>query len=146
MTYFRLRPGKPADHPFVVDSWLKSYEDSPVARDLRDGGVYWTEYKAVVRRLLETQQLVVACAARDDDAILGWACTSAPPPEEPDPRVFYVYVRGRWSNGTSARRLGIARALLAPFLDAPCVYTHRPAHGRLPIPESWTYNPERNRR
>jgi len=141
---FDLRPGRPSDHAFVVDSWLTSNAKTARARDMLEAGIYWTEHKATVRRLLDEQLLLVAFAPPDEDAILGWACISTPPPGNPDPIVYYVYVRGKGKQ--SARRCGIARELLSDFLPHACTYTHRPAHGRVPVPETWLYNPERNYR
>lgn len=141
---FALRPGRESDWPFVMDSWLKSNMQTATGREMLAAGIYWTEHKATVRRLLTEQRLTCAVDPQDDDAILGWACTSAPPPGEIDPRVFYVYVKGK--RGASARRLGIARTLLAEFLPHPCTYTHNPPHGHLPIPDHWAFNPRRNDR
>lgn len=130
-----LRQAWPSDLPFVVDSWLNSYRMAPRARDM--GDVYFAEQKAIVRRLCNDAGLVIACDAEDPEAILGWLCATNPPNIEPDPVVHYVYVRA------AGRRCGVARRLLEAFLTHPCTYTHRPAHGVLPIPDSWTYNPER---
>lgn len=135
-----LRDGRPSDHPLVIDSWLNANKATPRAREMLAAGVYWTEYKAIVRRLLSEARLTVACDEGDEDAILGWLCASAPPPDNPDPLVHYVYVRG---GKRGARRCGIARALLADFLTHPCTYTHRPTKDGLPIPDDWQFNPER---
>lgn len=140
MTAFLLRPGRPSDYAYVVDTWLTSHAHSGIGREMLRGGIYWSDYKPIVRALLGTQRLTVACDPKDDDAILGWACTSGAPPGELDPRVYYVYVRG------GGRRCGIARALLADFLAHPCTFTHLPPHGKLPIPEAWQFDPERNTR
>jgi len=138
---YLIRPGRDGDYPFVLDSWLNANRHTARARELLAAGVYWSEHKATVRRLLRTQVLTVACDPADQDAILGWACTSEPPPDNPDPVIHYCYVKGK--RGQSARRCGIAKALLAAFLPHPFTYTHMPAYGRLPIPEHAFYNPER---
>lgn len=141
---FSIRAGRLSDWPFVLDSWLTSYRGSARARDMLGAGVYWTEHKATARSLLGRGVLTVAHAPDDADAILGWACTSLPPPQNPDPLVHYVYVRGGRAAG--ARRFGIASALLADFIPHPCTFTHRPQSERIPIPDCWQYNPERNYR
>lgn len=90
---FLLRPGRPSDLPFVVDSWVKR------------GGLPNERLGAAtarVRGILASPDSIlrVAHVPDDDDAILGWACLGAEGPH-------YVYVR------KDARRQGIATALLS---------------------------------
>lgn len=142
---FTLRPGRESDHGFVIDSWCKANMCAPRAREMLSAGVYWTEYKPRVRRHIELYKLTIAHDPDDPDAILGWAVTSRlEPPDNFDPLIHYCYVRGaRGKAGRGARRCGIATALLGPYLNHECTITHRPANGRVPIPEKWFFNPER---
>lgn len=142
---FRLRPGRESDHAFVVDSWLHMNSRAPRSQEMLRHGIYWTEGKAIVRRLLQNNRLRIAHAPEDDDAILGWACVSSlSPPDNLDPIVHYVYVRGgKGKDHGGARRCGIAKALLADFLGYACTVTHLPTQHRITLPHTWAYNPER---
>jgi GNAT superfamily N-acetyltransferase len=111
-----IRPGRPADARFVLDSWARSFRRSPFAGCVPED-LYPSVVRATATRLLATGTLEVACNPDEPDQILGWAL------REPG-RLHYVYVKDPW------RRDGIARDLLA---RAPLQsFTHRtPAGDRL---------------
>lgn len=121
-----LRAGVPADHPFVIDSWLLSGRSQAIARDAGRG--YAGDMKWLLRRLLERGALLVACDKEEPGAIWGWALTRGS-------SIFYVYVRQEF------RRKGLARALLAPFLDhqGEVVYCARLPF-RSELPQVWRYS------
>jgi GNAT superfamily N-acetyltransferase len=125
---YALRPAQPADAVYVMHSWLRSYESSAVARDM--GRSYYLSHERTIRRILERADVLVACLEDDPETIVGYAVTG---PET----VFYVYVKKDF------RRLGIARALLAPYLELATIYTHKSARA-LPVPASWVYVPGAN--
>lgn len=139
---FRLRAGHAGDHPLVVDSWVKSYQGYALARDCEHcggagriyrGNRFLRGHKRLVREILARPgaALLVACRPDDPDTILGWACTGPG-------KVFYVFVK------KDVRRVGIAKALLAPYLDARnggVIYTHR---CNLEAPAHWTYDHHAN--
>ena len=87
---YALRPARPTDLPYVVDTWIKSAR-SPHER-LRDAT---GRVRAIIAQ--PTTTLVVACLPDDDDAILGWACHT--------PDKMYSYVR------RGARDQGLEKAL-----------------------------------
>lgn len=148
--FYRIRYAVRTDTPFIVDSWLKSDQHTRQARDV-GRGIYFANHSKVVKAILargDTRTLV-AHVPDNEDAILGWAAMGLN-------TAYYVYVR------SDARRMGIARALLAPLLGRKGVdYTHAPAvwvpltpeeridtpHRKdkpLPAPPGWSYNPYRN--
>lgn len=134
-----LRSGLPSDHPFVVDSWVKSYQSYCLTRDCEHcggaGRIYRGQrflrgHKRLIREILArpATALLVACHPEDSDVILGWAVTEAGV-------VHYVFVK------RDVRRVGIAKALLAPFLDASqVIYTHR---GNIDPPSNFVYDHHR---
>lgn len=127
----RLRPGEANDFGFVIDSWIRSYRDSPWAR--LAGTCYVAGHDALIKRLMTRSATTVACYEADPDTILGWACTEGR-------IVHYVYVKH------SLRRKGIARMLLTPYLTRGGVaYTHllpsKPKNDNgLKAPEGWHFD------
>ena len=150
-----IRPATPEDEAFIAHAWLRSYETSDVAMlctphdgvlaERCDSCLGWKavgrphssgEYRHGQRRLIDylmrTSTVVVAEATDVEGGMLdGFACYARGPGSleakmgegwEPTWVVHFVYVR------MSARGKGVARALLAPVLDAGHVrvaYTHR---------------------
>lgn len=108
----QIRKGRATDVPFVISSWLKSYNAwlKPVEREAG----YWQAHKYVIAALLERATLYIAASDHNDDIIYGWACL-----EDGDPAVIhYVYVKAPY------RRAGIARSLLEPHCNGSVVMTH----------------------
>lgn len=96
-----IRSGRPGDAPFVIKSWLRSFNEHLRPEDRRCG--YWDAHKEVIADLLTAGALLVAHDAADDNAILGFACG--------EPRLdmlvlHYVYTK------REHRRKGVARALV----------------------------------
>lgn len=130
---FVLRAGHAGDHPFVVDSWVKSYQSYVMMREcphcggagrIYRGQRFLRGHKRLVREILARgAALLVACMPDDPETILGWACTE-------DGVVHYVFTK------RDVRRVGIAKALLAPF-GAGTVYTHR---GNVDAPAGFIYD------
>lgn len=125
-----LRPARPGDASFVINSWLKSYASSDAAKVL-PREVYFRGQHGLITAILgrEGTRVLVACMADDTDAILGWACVEGSV-------VHFTYVKQTY------RRLGVAKRLLAPLLAQACTYTHRARGlGELPVPSRWTFDP-----
>jgi GNAT superfamily N-acetyltransferase len=154
-----IRAAYPEDHGFILNSWLRSYSCSPSALAVtphdgekhtkactacgahslrrhqvggstrfRAGELYWEAQKDLAQRLLARCNVAVW----DSDGMLdGWVCR-----EWQAPVLHYVYVRH------SARRTGIARALVAELADGPAEYSHwRTGVFGARLPPSWRYNP-----
>jgi GNAT superfamily N-acetyltransferase len=126
-----LRPSEPGDRGFILDSWIRSYRDSPWARMM--GHAYTDGHDALIKRILGRSAVLVACYDADPETILGWACT------ERDV-VHYVYVKHK------LRRRGIARMLLGPFVSREVRYTHmlpaKPGNDNgWSVPQGWRFDP-----
>ena len=133
--FYAIRPGREGDHAFVVESWQIAHAQTRLGRE--QGPHYVSEQKGLIRDILSrpTTELRVACVLEDIDAILGYAVVGLVC--DPEPRAYYAYTKAE------ARRLGIARALLADLLDKPVCYTHRPQStlaDAIPRPPLWYFS------
>ena len=119
----KLREPRPADMPFIMDSWQRSFSRSPFAGVVPNSK--WLENsRALVTSLLARgAKVVVACNPEDEDQILGWACAEQ---DEYKCVVHYVYVKDPYrKDGLSTELLG---ALLPTEPDEKdTFYTHRQA-------------------
>jgi hypothetical protein len=120
-----LRDWKPSDRNFVIDSWVRSYRGSTSA--LIPESIYFDSQRRLINALLERCQITIAGFDEDPDTILGWACTSSS-------AIHYVWVRPQF------RKQGIAKAMLAQFINAPAVYTHKSYAIKKP-PTLWSFDP-----
>lgn len=123
---FILRPGTREDWPYVRDTWVMSQKESRASHDA--GPAFCRLQKTLVSFLLGRAQLTVCCSETAPETILGWAVTERGV-------VHYVYVT------LEMRRLGIAKALLRPYLDEDATFTHRPQVKGVPVPGRWSYTP-----
>ena len=126
-----LREGRESDRNLVLQSWIRSHRGYWFGRKVADAS-YSKGQEWLCKRLLDRCALLVAAFDEDPDFIAGWACTSTG-------TVHYVWIR------PALRRKGIAKRLLAPYLDQPTTYTHPPAwwleEDGEHIPAAWSYNP-----
>lgn len=107
---FQLRPVQPGDMGFIVNSWVRSYENSPFARAL--GPAYLNLQDTIAKRIIAKEATLVLCLSDDPETIVGWACTG-------ENVVHYVYVKSAW------RKRGLAKRLLAPYMGRSDVaFTH----------------------
>lgn len=110
----------------VLAGWLRTYVETIHGMER---SVSFRLCEGVVKHLVDTSTVVVACLPDAHDAVLGWVCFDGD-------TLHYVCVKPRW------QRLGIASLLLADFLEHEVTYTHRTADGmKLAIPARWTYAP-----
>jgi hypothetical protein len=117
----RIRKGAEGDHPFIYNSWLRSFRDSWFAKMI-NSTTYYTEHHKVIERLLQTCEVFVACNNDDVSDIYGYIVAEFVGP------IFvlhFAYTKHTY------RCLGIGKLLLNQFNFDPstaCVYTH---HNRL---------------
>jgi GNAT superfamily N-acetyltransferase len=116
-----IRPGRPDDLAFVVDSWTKHAYRGQRMRTAT------SHVRALLARA--TSRLVVAHVPDDPESILGWVAGEAGPPL----CIHYVYVR------SLARSQGVATAMLGTVVNDAADYSTRYAAP----PKAWTYRPER---
>lgn len=119
-----MRPGRPDDLAYVVDSWAKHAFRGQRMRNA----------VAHVRALLGRpgSYLSVAHVPGEPDAILGWAVV-----EDGKPMcIHYVYVR------STARRMGVARALVGRLRGERIDFSSE-APSSLTLPATWTLNLKR---
>lgn len=144
-----LREGTPADWPFVLDSWRRSYLDSLAPfLGLEDGAPeelraafsqrFREAHQMRASRALQRGSLVVATAPDDPDVIVGWVAFEGP---ETARVVHYVYVK-RGEGGTF-RRAGLGGLLMDAARAHGCRYTHHTRAGqRLAYRYGARYAPE----
>lgn len=150
-----IRHATDEDMAFVMHAWVQSYADSDWAlictpkdaehvrrceacgasrvRVGKAGGEYWRGHRALIGAIVRRSHLLVA--ESDADGLLdGFACFE---PAATPPVVHYVYVR------MSARRKGVAKALLSPISDARrVIYTHRSrGFEQKRAPAHWHFDP-----
>ena len=120
---YKIRRAKPADGAFIVNSWLRSYNEHIRPEERRAG--YWQGHKQVIAALLGRSRVLVAHYAGElldvdrpgEDVILGYAVAE----QLPDRCVIhYVYVKKTY------RGQGIARNLVTMLRDGAdrVVVTH----------------------
>lgn len=104
-----IRPGEPADYPFIYSSWMKEERDRHPHLRTAD---YYARMTALVTTLLNRAELRIAHAREDEAQIFGWACL-----EREASVLHYVYVKATF------RGVGLGSALLADVLTQPHRFT-----------------------
>lgn len=127
---FVVRPATADDLGYVRKTWLREHaENSDWIDHVGGGEVYFREHAHARDEAIRRGAVTIACRAAVPSGICGFAVTESE-------TVHFVYVKPRW------RKLGVAKLLLEPFRMVRAQYTHRTwMVARLPVPESWTFNP-----
>lgn len=115
----------PGSEPFVLNSWLKSYEPRGCRTHDASPTAFYRAHHPECTRLLRGSMFALATVEEDGDVFEGWAVGSAGV-------LHYVFVK------SAARNHGIANRLVRAVAgDGPLVYTFEPskrngkAHGPL---------------
>lgn len=130
----KIRPARPEDFAFILDTWRRSYERAPAVTGA-DPAHYRLEMANVITRVVSRAEVRVACATDDERTLAGYAVIEHPG------ELVYLYVRGGEPQA-SMRNLGIARMLLEGV--AIRSYTFRtPAFERRMKPKErgWKFTP-----
>ena len=92
---------KASDFNFIIHSWLKSYQDTPVCRDI-PGPVYFAGQGSHIEEILRNPETIgmIICAKDDPDQIMAYAIF-----DNKVPVVHYVYVKNVF------RKRGLGRML-----------------------------------
>lgn len=136
---FTIRPLSKEDVPFIYNSWLKSYRDSPMVKSIPNT-IYYAEHHKVIENLLRQPGCLagVACNPEDANQIYGYVVGETLP-GIPDPClcIHWVYCKHPF------RGNGIAKALFQWIGQAKSnVYTHRVKNVEKLIGERpFTFNP-----
>lgn len=120
-----LREGNEDDYAFVYATWLKGLRHGNDWFEAIDADCYFNKYKEVVRHLLHTSKLVVACLSDEPDVVLGYVVTRGPV-------LHWVFVKKAW------RKLGIGKRLIPQGIDT---VSHLTKVGRAILPKEWKFNP-----
>lgn len=98
-----FRPMAPGDVNFVLDSWLRSYRESPWAGCTPNNVFFQVYHEAIEGLLARGAKVEVACAKHDPDKILGWICSEA---VKGGSCVHFTYIKDPY------RRMGLATELI----------------------------------
>ncbi len=113
----RLRSANEEDIPFIFNSWLKSYRNSYFAKAVTNT-VFYTEHHKLLEKIIENNQVVIACKNDEPDQIYGWICAGK---TDGIFTLHYVYVKHPF------RGFGVGKQLLNVFDHDPAfagIYTH----------------------
>ncbi len=69
-----FREPRASDVPFILDSWIRSFRESPWAGVIPNNQFYSVTRDAIEGLLARGAKLTVACSRVDEDQILGWTC------------------------------------------------------------------------
>ncbi|MBV6514133.1 MAG: hypothetical protein FMNOHCHN_03723 [Ignavibacteriaceae bacterium] len=114
----KIRPASQEDVPFIFASWLKSYRDSFLVRDVGNE-VYYNGHHKVIERLLQRGTSLIACASDDPSQIYGYLVYET---------ISNITVFHFGYTKHSYRRLGILKALIEATghnLELGSCYTHQ---------------------
>lgn len=115
---------KTEDRNFVVNSYLKSYRNSPDAQHVV-GDFYFTGQTRILEKLLQTAEVVVACNPDKEDDIYGYAIVEG---SKSRPVVHYVYIKQAFRRQKLAQR--ILHACFNQFNVQATIITHKPKYYR----------------
>ena len=98
-----IRQGVEGDVSFIYSSWLRSYRDHSSHADLIPKEIYYKCQARIIRKLLDSCGIAVACNPEDQEQIFGYCIYS--PSSAGIAIVHYLYVKHPY------RKLGIATTL-----------------------------------
>jgi GNAT superfamily N-acetyltransferase len=115
------------DRNFILNSWLKSYKDSMVCKEI-PSEIYYETQRELVSKVLDGAQVLVACSPESDKQIFGYIAYEHPG------LIHYIYVKFPY------RKFGIGTSLMEQSeVVAPYISTHLPRkHKKAP---EVIYNP-----
>lgn len=148
---FQLRPATELDKPFVYNSWLRSYEDSDVARSLKNPdlkpfasllptevnrqhpSLYWGLQRMRIDDILKSSECLVIAYKEDPSVTAGFVVGKSGEPT----RLDYVFVKPEF------RGAGLATwALKSVYIGkhSNVIYTHITRTFKTVSPY-WEYKP-----
>lgn len=113
------------DLPFVMRSWMKSFQASRAVVHVHPE-IFYTEQRQVIASLLKSATTLVVCDPEATDVIWGWACGA-------ESLIHFIFVKQDF------RRMGIGRHLASAVSQVPVLeaanrieFSHWPP----PVPRS----------
>lgn len=99
----KIRSFNEDDTNFILNSWLKSFRNSPFAQNIAPY-IYYTVQKRIIEDCIRNHDIRVICVADDSSHIVGYACFS----EIADGlvNIDYIYIKSPY------RRFGLAKELV----------------------------------
>ena len=113
----RLRPLTEEDHPFLYNSWLKSYRFSLFAERITNT-IYFEDHHKLIEKIINNSKTLIACNPSDPSQLYGYIVAGE---EEGVLVVHFLYVKHTF------RYMGIGKTLLDAVghsSDTASVYTH----------------------
>lgn len=114
----RLRPATEADVPFIFNSWLRCYRNSPNMRGC-ENPVFFQQHHILIEGLCRRSSILVACSAANVSVIYGYVVVET---IENNMVVHFAYVKEIY------RKLGLGAHLMSHFgwtKTTPIFATHR---------------------
>lgn len=102
----KLRPPKKTDLPFIYNSWLESYKESP--DNPIKGDAYYSYHKMLLISILERSIISILCNPEVEDQIFGYAIYEL---TEDSIVLHWLHVKHTY------KRLGFARFILDSIID-----------------------------
>jgi hypothetical protein len=138
-----IRVAELSDIPFIFNSWLKSYRDSPAVKNVPNT-VYYAEHHKVIEEVLASKSLMilVACNKEDQDQICGYIVAELTPELSV---IHWLYCKHTF------RKLGIAKLLESSLMNMSLsgsthIYTHMSkSSDKLAKLKTYIYNPYKQR-
>jgi len=124
------------DYNFIYSSWLKSYRNSIVTREMPND-IFFKEQQEVISSLLGDSTVILACDKNDTTNIIGYIVVAK---VQGLFVLHFLYVKHTY------RRLGIANILMHVFKDNfkdnKCCFTHQTYTGNMMnVKYKFAYNP-----
>lgn len=117
MDNIALREGTKEDLPFIMNSLLKSYKESPFGKTLSNT-IYYKRHHKLITKILSNSAVLVLCADDNPQLIHSYIIYEY---FDDLPVIHYIFTKYAY------RHLGLARILLDRVADPAKVllYTHR---------------------
>jgi len=113
----RLRPLTEEDHPFLFNSWLKSYRFSPFAERITNT-IYFEDHHRLIERILKNSKILIACNPSDPSQLYGYVVGGE---DDGILIIHFLYVKHTFRN------MGMGKTLLDAMGhsgETASVYTH----------------------
>ncbi len=106
---WNLRPAAESDIPFILSSWLHGYRKASVTSGISNT-IYFKSHEQLLKNLLGSANVVVACALDNPDQIFGYAVFEC---DTINLTAHWIYVKQPF------RALGMGRHLMSEVRTSP---------------------------